>query len=83
MALKLSGHAARQSSLRETPTNPTLRLVNLEEAIAFARKHNLVSIIDNTFATPILQKPIAMGLTWWCTAPPSIWQATRTSSLAP
>src|SRR5258706_5436894 len=45
----------------ETPTNPTLRLVNLENAIAFAKNHNLVSIIDNTFATPILQKPIELG----------------------
>ena len=45
----------------ETPTNPTLRLVDLHKAIAFAKKHNLVSIIDNTFATPILQNPIAMG----------------------
>jgi cystathionine beta-lyase/cystathionine gamma-synthase len=31
----------------ETPTNPTLRLVNLEKAVAFARKNNLVSVIDN------------------------------------
>jgi cystathionine beta-lyase/cystathionine gamma-synthase len=45
----------------ETPTNPTLRLVGLDKAIAFAKKHNLVSIIDNTFATPVLQKPIEMG----------------------
>ena len=45
----------------ETPTNPTLRLVDLEKAAAFAKKHKLVSIIDNTFATPVLQKPIAMG----------------------
>ncbi|HSC45422.1 MAG TPA: aminotransferase class I/II-fold pyridoxal phosphate-dependent enzyme [Candidatus Acidoferrum sp.] len=45
----------------ETPTNPTLRLVNLEQAVAFAKKHKLTSIIDNTFATPVLQKPIAMG----------------------
>jgi methionine-gamma-lyase len=45
----------------ETPTNPTLRLVNLEQAVAFAKKHKLTSIIDNTFATPALQKPIAMG----------------------
>jgi methionine-gamma-lyase len=45
----------------ETPTNPTLRLVNLERAAAFAKKHNLTAIIDNTFATPALQKPIAMG----------------------
>jgi len=45
----------------ETPTNPTLRLVNLEQAIAFAKKHKLTSIIDNTFASPVLQKPISMG----------------------
>jgi methionine-gamma-lyase len=45
----------------ETPTNPTLRLVNLNKAIAFAKKHNLISIIDNTFATPLLQKPIELG----------------------
>jgi methionine-gamma-lyase len=45
----------------ETPTNPTLRLVDLHKAVAFAKKHKLVSIIDNTFATPVLQQPIAMG----------------------
>jgi methionine-gamma-lyase len=45
----------------ETPTNPTLRLVDLNKAIAFAKKHNLISIIDNTFATPLLQKPIELG----------------------
>src|SRR5215470_9948996 len=45
----------------ETPTNPTLRLVDLRKAISFAKKHNLVSIIDNTFATPLLQKPIELG----------------------
>jgi methionine-gamma-lyase len=45
----------------ETPTNPMLRLVDLRKAIAFAKKHKLVSIIDNTFATPVLQNPIAMG----------------------
>jgi methionine-gamma-lyase len=45
----------------ETPTNPTLRLVNIHKAVAFAKKHKLVSIIDNTFATPVLQNPIALG----------------------
>jgi methionine-gamma-lyase len=45
----------------ETPTNPTLRLVDLHKAIAFAKKHKLTSIIDNTFATPVLQNPLAMG----------------------
>src|SRR6202521_701938 len=45
----------------ETPTNPTLRIVDIQKAVAFAKKHNLVSIIDNTFATPVLQNPIALG----------------------
>src|ERR1700681_2695843 len=45
----------------KTPTNPMLRLVDLHKAVAFAKKHKLVSIIDNTFATPILQNPIALG----------------------
>jgi len=45
----------------ETPTNPTLGLVDLKRVAQYTRKHKLVSIIDNTFATPILQKPLAMG----------------------
>jgi methionine-gamma-lyase len=45
----------------ETPTNPTLRLVDIQKAVDFAKKHKLVSIIDNTFATPVLQNPIALG----------------------
>jgi len=45
----------------ETPTNPTLGIVDLKKVVALARKHKLVSIIDNTFATPVLQKPLDMG----------------------
>src|SRR5437588_8045488 len=45
----------------ESPTNPSLRLVDIRKAVAFAKKHKLVSIIDNTFATPLLQNPIALG----------------------
>jgi methionine-gamma-lyase len=45
----------------ETPTNPTLRLVDLAKAAAFANEWGIVAIIDNTFATPILQKPLDMG----------------------
>jgi methionine-gamma-lyase len=45
----------------ETPTNPTLRLVDLQKAAAFAKKHKLVALIDNTFATPVFQRPIEMG----------------------
>jgi methionine-gamma-lyase len=45
----------------ESPTNPSLGIVDLRKAMAFARKHKLVTIIDNTFATPVLQNPIALG----------------------
>ncbi len=45
----------------ESPTNPTVRLVDVEKAVQFAKKHNLVSMIDNTFATPVLQQPIKLG----------------------
>jgi methionine-gamma-lyase len=45
----------------ETPTNPTLRLVDLQKAISFAKEWDLLALIDNTFASPLLQKPIEMG----------------------
>lgn len=45
----------------ETPTNPTLRLVDLAKAVAFAKEWGLVSIVDNTFASPVLQKPLKAG----------------------
>jgi methionine-gamma-lyase len=45
----------------ESPTNPTLGLVDLKKVVALARKHKLVALIDNTFATPILQKPLNLG----------------------
>jgi len=45
----------------ETPTNPSLRLVDLRKAAAFAKEWDLISLIDNTFASPILQKPLEFG----------------------
>lgn len=45
----------------ESPTNPLLKLIDLEMIAAFAQKHNLLSVVDNTFATPILQRPIEYG----------------------
>jgi methionine-gamma-lyase len=45
----------------ESPTNPTVRLVDVAKAAQFAKKHKLISIIDNTFATPVLQQPIKLG----------------------
>ena len=45
----------------ESPTNPTLRLVDLEKAAALAEKHGLLAFVDSTFATPLLQKPLELG----------------------
>jgi methionine-gamma-lyase len=45
----------------ESPTNPTLRLVDLKKTAALARRHKLLSLVDSTFATPILQKPLDLG----------------------
>jgi methionine-gamma-lyase len=45
----------------ETPTNPTVRLVELKHAVSLAKRHRLTAIIDNTFATPVLQKPLDLG----------------------
>lgn len=46
----------------ESPTNPTLRLVDLHHAAVIAEKHNLISMIDSTFATPINQRPAEFGI---------------------
>jgi cystathionine beta-lyase/cystathionine gamma-synthase len=45
----------------ESPTNPILRLVDLKKAVGLARKHKLVSLIDSTFGSPVLQKPLDLG----------------------
>lgn len=45
----------------ETPTNPGLEIIDLERLNALAKKHNLLLNVDNCFATPILQQPIAFG----------------------
>jgi len=45
----------------ETPTNPMLKLVDLPKLGAFARKHGLILVVDNTFCSPILQRPLEHG----------------------
>jgi len=45
----------------ETPTNPTLRCADLERLTKTAKKYNAYTVVDNTFATPILQKPLQLG----------------------
>ncbi len=45
----------------ETPTNPTLKVVDLAAIASIAKKHGMISVCDNTFATPMLQRPLEMG----------------------
>src|ERR1700722_2280944 len=45
----------------ETPTNPSLRLVDLRKAAAFAKEWDLISMVDSTFGSPALQKPLEEG----------------------
>ncbi len=45
----------------ETPTNPMLKLVDLAMVAAVARKHHLMTVCDNTFASPYLQRPLESG----------------------
>ena len=65
----LTNPAALEAAIRpntrlvwvETPTNPLLKLVDLSAIAAIARKHGLITVCDNTFATPFVQRPLEHG----------------------
>ena len=46
----------------ETPSNPLLNIVDVEMVVDIAKKHNLLTVIDNTFATPYFLRPIEYGI---------------------
>jgi len=46
----------------ETPSNPLLKLVDVEAVATLAKSENIVSVIDNTFASPIVQNPVDFGI---------------------
>jgi cystathionine beta-lyase/cystathionine gamma-synthase len=46
----------------ESPTNPTLRVVDLKKVVSLARQRNLITFIDSTLATPINQRPADSGI---------------------
>src|SRR5579872_2286430 len=46
----------------ESPTNPSLRIIDVKKAAALARSHGLISMIDSTFGTPINQRPAEYGI---------------------
>ena len=45
----------------ETPTNPLLKIVDIEALASFATKNGITTLVDNTFASPYLQKPLDLG----------------------
>ena len=45
----------------ETPTNPMLNIIDIEMLATISKKHNLTLVVDNTFATPYIQKPLELG----------------------
>ncbi|MET4730191.1 cystathionine gamma-lyase [Lysobacter enzymogenes] len=65
----LSDVAAFEAAIRpetklvwiETPTNPLLKLVDIAQIAEIARKRGLIVVVDNTFSSPILQRPLELG----------------------
>jgi cystathionine gamma-lyase len=65
----LADPAAAEAAIRpetrivwvETPTNPMLQLVDIARIAELAHHHDCLLVVDNTFATPMLQRPIALG----------------------
>lgn len=45
----------------ETPANPTIALTDIKKCAEIAHKHNIILVVDNTFATPVLQRPLELG----------------------
>lgn len=45
----------------ETPTNPMLKIVDIPAVVEVARRHGLLVVVDNTFASPVLQRPLELG----------------------
>ena len=45
----------------ETPTNPTMQIIDIEACAKIAKEHKLICAVDNTFASPYLQNPLALG----------------------
>lgn len=46
----------------ETPSNPLMRITDIKACVALAREHGLITIADNTFMSPYLQRPLEMGV---------------------
>lgn len=65
--------------LMETISNPLLRVGALDQIAEASRAAGAALVVDNTFATPMLVRPLESERTWWCTASPSSWPGMATS----
>lgn len=59
--LKAAFKAETKAVYFETPSNPLLKVLDIKEISRIAKAHNALTLVDNTFATPYLQQPIALG----------------------
>jgi cystathionine beta-lyase len=62
-ATKIEAYVNKNTKLIwvETPTNPMMNIIDIKAASKIAKKHNILLAVDNTFATPYLQKPLDLG----------------------
>lgn len=62
-AKNIAAHITKNTKLIwvETPTNPMLNIIDIKGVAAIAKKHNVLLAVDNTFATPYLQRPLDLG----------------------
>jgi len=61
-ALEAAFSAETKMVWLETPSNPLLKIVDLEAVVAIANQHDALVVVDNTFATPALQRPLEHGV---------------------
>ena len=59
--LKAAFKAETKAVYFETTSNPLLKVLDIKEISSIAKAHNALTLVDNTFATPYLQQPIALG----------------------
>ena len=49
----------------ESPANPTMEIADLEGLARIAHEGNAILVVDNTYCTPVIQRPLELGLMWW------------------
>ena len=64
--------------LMETISNPLLRVAQIDRIAEIAREAGAALVVDNTFATPLIVRPLELGAHFACTASPSTWPAMAT-----